>query len=110
MKTLKQVLVVAALLVTFAALAQSRTQYLHIHVPFPFVFAGHEFPAGTYDVGKDDSGLITVRQKQEAAAALSFPSNEGGRNSGLLFEVRDQKEYLVGLDLTGEQSRSISNK
>jgi hypothetical protein len=109
MKFLRKLCALGALALPSIVSAASPNQTLHVHVPFAFIVAGQEFAAGDYQVVQADNGVVLVQGNGKAAAAISTPSGllRPGAPSGLRFSPSGQRQYLVGVQIQGESSRSI---
>jgi hypothetical protein len=98
----------AALVTSGAAFSASASQNLRVTVPFSFVLAGQEFSAGNYRVQQRDNGLIIVQGEGRAAAVLGRPAEDPKHaTTALVFSSSESREYLVGVQVEGEQSLSI---
>lgn len=99
MKTFKKLSVIGALALSALAPVAVMGETLVVHVPFSFVAAGQEFPAGDYRVQDDGSGTIVVQGSGRSVITLSIPSGvpKAGGAPGLQFAKENQKLYLIGV-------------
>jgi len=99
MKTFKTLGVLGALALSALAPAAMTGESLYIHVPFAFVAAGHEFPAGDYRVVDNGEGTITVGGSGHSVITLTIPEGAAkpGTTPGLQFTTEGNRHYLVGV-------------
>lgn len=82
---------------------------LRVNVPFSFVFAGKNLPAGSYIVETSAAGVVTIQGVKLGLMALSGPSGSYVSSSkpSLVFEKESDGEHLIGVNRDGA-SRAIS--
>lgn len=108
MKLFNSMLLMSALALPSFVSAASYSQTLQVHVPFSFMVGAQQFAAGDYRVNQADNGVIYVQGEGKAAAAISFPAEtKAGALSSLRFTTTQQHEYLTGVQVQGESSRSL---
>ena len=119
MKFLKTLGVMSALALSALAPFAMNGESLFVHVPFSFVAAGREFPAGDYRVDDNGNGMISVCGSGHTVITLSMPAGHSkpGSAPGLQFISNSQKRYLVGVQgadiiraiaVPGEDERKLS--
>lgn len=119
MKLTKKLGVMGALALASLAPAATSGQTLNVHVPFSFVAAGREFPAGDYRVYSNGNGTIYLQGGSTSVITLSVPAGvaKPGSSPNLQFSRAGQKEYLVGVQddtlnrsipLHTEQTRTLA--
>jgi hypothetical protein len=112
-RTLFQALTLATVLAGSGALSSlSASEKLTVDVPFSFVVGSKEFAAGHYRVAENNDGTIYVQGEGQGAAVLSVPADlaRAGVTTGLRFTANQSREYLTGVQVEGESSRTIPVK
>ncbi len=112
-RTLFQALTLATVLADSGALSSlSASEKLTVDVPFSFVVGSKEFAAGHYRVAENNDGTIYVQGEGQGAAVLSVPADlaRAGVTTGLRFTANQSREYLTGVQVEGESSRTIPVK
>jgi hypothetical protein len=112
-RTLFQALTLATVLAGSGALSSlSASEKLTVDVPFSFVVGSKEFAAGHYRVAENNDGTIYVQGEGQGAAVLSVPADvvRAGAATGLRFTANQSREYLTGVQVEGESSRTIPVK
>ncbi len=111
MKLFHALLVVGSAALPASLPAASPYDSLSVHVPFAFVAAGQNFPAGDYRVQSADSGVVLIQGGGKAVATISFPGSlpKPGAATGLKFTSDGQREHLVGVQIEGLATRTIAS-
>jgi hypothetical protein len=90
------VLVLAGLGATSSLYAQSTNQ-VRATIPFNFIVAGRQLPAGTYQFVKDSNSLLVIRNLRQPAGALSqifTYSGERHDDNNLIFNRYGDRYFL----------------
>jgi hypothetical protein len=106
-QNLSKALVAVCALAPMSAFAA--TGIIHVKVPFQFVAAGQNMPAGDYNIEASDSGAVLYLQSRGATAMVeSATIASGGRATpALVFEKHNGVTYLVRARLGDNSTRSI---
>lgn len=108
MKLLRILGVVGALALPALTPAAMTGESIRVHVPFSFVAAGREFPAGNYTIQSGENGVLYIQGAGKTVITMSVPSatSRPGTVPNLQFTRSGQKAYLVGVQ-NQEVIRSI---
>ena len=92
------------------SLAASAAEHMVVNVPFSFVLAGLEFQPGQYTVDESPNGVLTVSGGGHGALVLTTPAElpRAGAATALRFATNGREYHLVGYQVEGEVSRSVS--
>src|SRR5579862_9259758 len=97
---IKKSSVLAAVCVGLFANSARAQGTVEVKVPFPFVVAGEEFPAGHYDIRADDPSAFLIRNTDDGSQTFALTmqtsendANRGGEPPALVF-TRAGNEYL----------------
>ncbi len=92
------------------SLAASAAEHMVVNVPFSFVLAGLEFQPGQYTVDESPNGVLTVSGGGRGALVLTTPAElpKPGAATALRFSTDGREYRLVGYQVEGEVSRSVS--
>jgi hypothetical protein len=108
-KLVKTLGLLGAAALTSMSLSAATADTLHFRAPFSFVFAGQEFASGDYNIQETENGVLFVQGEGRGAAALSVPEGytKAGAPTGVRFQKSEDRQHLVGLQVEGENSRSV---
>ena len=108
MKIFKTLGVLSALALSSLAPAAMIGDYIAVRVPFSFVAAGREFPAGHYRIQNGENGTIYIQGAGKSVITMSIPSGVARPDAvpNLQFTRAGDKEYLTGVQ-SQETVRSI---
>jgi hypothetical protein len=111
MKLFQALLVVGSAALPALLSAASPYDSLYVHVPFKFIAAGQNFPAGDYRVQSAENGVVLIQGSGRAAATISVPGAmpKAGTTTGLKFSSDGQREHLVGVQIEGLAARTIAS-
>ncbi|MBV9155237.1 MAG: hypothetical protein JO097_03190 [Acidobacteriaceae bacterium] len=99
MKLFRTLGVVSALALSTLASASASGESILVHVPFSFVAAGRDFPAGDYRIQNGDNGTIYIQGAGRSVITMSIPSGVARPDAvpNLQFARAGSKQYLVGV-------------
>lgn len=109
-KQIMRALLGFTLLTTLAASAQAQAgRRLNVHVPFDFVVAGRQLPAGDYSVRRvtKDSESTLIIQGKDGRGAATVITNAGARepaSAELTFRRRGGSYFLASVSIPGTAS------
>src|ERR1044071_8397657 len=109
-KQIMRALLGIALLTTLAVSANAQAgDRMNVHVPFDFVVAGRQLPAGDYSVRRIRTDLETalVIQSADGRSAVTVFTNAGAKEPSraeLTFRVRGESYFLASVSIPGTAS------
>ncbi len=108
MKIFKALTLTSALALTSISPLALKGESLYVHVPFSFVAAGTELPAGDYRVADTGNGTICVQGVGKTVITMTVPyaMSKPGAVPNLRFVSDGHREHLVGVQ-SEEQIRSL---
>jgi hypothetical protein len=109
MKMFKTAATVSVFAFAGLANASSNTSFLRVNVPFGFVVGGQDLQPGEYTLYETDGGVLTVQGEGKTIAVITTPGKGGEevKKTSLRFTNAANHEYLVGVGVEGEGSRSV---
>jgi hypothetical protein len=109
-KQIMRALLGFALLTTPAASAYAQAgRSMNVHIPFDFVVAGKQLPAGDYSVRRvsKDSESALVIQSEDGRSATALFTNAGAQEPSraeLTFRQRGESYFLASVSIPGAAS------
>ena len=106
---MRTLLGLATLTVLAASVYAQSARRMRAHIPFDFVVAGRQLPAGDYTVRRvtKDSESALVIQSEDGRRAATVFTNSGGREAAraeLGFRRRGESYFLAEISIPGSDS------
>jgi hypothetical protein len=81
---------------------------VRVHIPFSFIAAGRELPAGDYVIEQSgDAGAWLLHGRSSSVGFLTYSGNGRSSETGAQFSVSSGHKYLDGIHLNDGSVRQV---